>query len=75
MKDDYLSWLYFQQSEDIPTLTGYSLDRHRTCADLMILKKAMIFDIRKQWTIGILDTEFNHLNKALGYTITSKALK
>lgn len=74
MKDDYLSWFYFQRS-DIPTLTGYSPDRHRTCADLMILKKAMIFDIRKQRTIGILDTEFNQLNKALGYTITSQALK
>ena len=51
MRNDYLSWFFFQRSE-IPMLTGYSPSRHRTCADLMILKKALLFDIRKQRTIS-----------------------
>ena len=74
MRNDYLSWFFFQRSE-IPMLTGYSPSRHRTCADLMILKKALLFDIRKQRTIGILDTEFNNLNKSLGYLVTNTALR
>ena len=74
MRDDYLSWFFFQRSE-IPMLSGYSPLRHRTCADLMILKKALLFDIRKQRTIGILDTEFNNLNKSLGYLVTNTALQ
>ena len=32
----------------------------------MIMKKHMCFDIRKQRTLGILDTEFNQNNKRIG---------
>jgi hypothetical protein len=74
MKDDYLSWFFFQRSE-IPSISGYSPKRHRTCADLMILKKAMDFELSKNRAIRILDTEFNQLNKAVGYTATKHALQ
>ena len=73
MKDDYLSWFFFQRQE-IPTISGYSPARHRTCADLMILKKALDFELAKQRALRILDTEFNQQNKELGYTTTQHAL-
>jgi hypothetical protein len=73
MKDNYLSWFFFQRAE-IPSISGYSPHRHRTCADLMILKKAMDFELSKQRAIRILDTEFNQLNKAVGYEATKHAL-
>ena len=57
-----LSWLFFQRAE-IPEISGYSPSRHRCCIDLMILKKAMSFDLAKQRTLGLLDSEFNHSNK------------
>lgn len=44
---------------EIPVVTGYS------CVDLMILKKAMNFDLSKQHTLGLLDTELNQYNKNL----------
>ena len=63
--DEYLSWFFFQRA-DIPETTGYSPKQHRKCVDLMIMKKHMCFDIRKQRTLGILDTEFNQNNKRIG---------
>ena len=41
----------------------------------MILKKADIYNIEKQRTIGILETEFNHSNRALGRDAMNLALK
>ena len=64
--DKYISWYFFQRA-DIPEMTGYSPKRHRTCVDLMIMKKHQCFDIRKQRTLGILDTEYNQNNKRIGY--------
>ena len=32
----------------------------------MIMKKALNFDVKKQRTIGILDTKFNQNNKRMG---------
>ena len=74
MSNDYLSWFFFQRAE-IPIISGYSPSRHRRCVDLMILKRAMNFNLSKQRTLGILDTEFNHANKCIGYTTTSNAIK
>jgi len=37
MKHPSLSWLFFQCAE-IPTISGYSPTRHRSCIDLMIMK-------------------------------------
>ena len=64
--DNYISWYFFQRA-DIPEITGYSPKRHRKCVDLMIMKKHMCFDIKKQRTLGILDTEFNQNNKRIGH--------
>ena len=64
--DKYISWYFFQRA-DIPEITGYSPKRHRKCVDLMIMKKHMCFDIKKQRTLGILDTEFNQNNKRIGF--------
>ena len=69
MKDDYLSWFFFQRS-DIPMISGYSPERYRECIDLMILKRALEFELTKQRTLGILDTEFNHNNCAWGSPLT-----
>ena len=63
--DNFVSWFFFQRA-DIPEMTGYSPKRHRTCVDLMIMKKHMCFDIKNQRTLGILDTEFNQSNKRIG---------
>ena len=63
--DKFLSWFFFQRA-DIPEMTGYSPQRHRKCVDLMIMKKHSCFDIAKQRTLGILDTEFNQSNKRIG---------
>ena len=63
--DKFISWFFFQRA-DIPETTGYSPQRHRRCVDLMIMKKHMNFDIKKQRTLGILDTEFNQNNKRIG---------
>ena len=46
MKDDYLSWFFFQRAE-IPTISGYSPKQFRECIDLMILKRAMNFELHK----------------------------
>ena len=72
--DNFVSWFFFQRA-DIPEITGYSPKRHRTCVDLMIMKKHMCFDIKKQRTIGILDTEFNQCNKRIGRDAMNHALK
>ena len=72
--DDYMSWFFFQRA-DIPELTGYSPSRHRKCVDLMIMKKQQCFDIRKQRTLGILDTEFNQNNKRIGHEGMKNALE
>ena len=41
----------------------------------MVLKKAQVFDIKKQRIIGILETEYNHSNRTLGREGMSKALE
>ena len=64
-KDKSLSWLFFQRA-DIPEISGYSPKRHSTCVDLMIMKKALCYDAKKQRKIGILDSEFNQNNKRMG---------
>ena len=73
MEDAELSWFFFRRAE-IPLLSGYSCKRHRTCIDLMILKKAGNFELSKLRTLGLLDTEFNNNNKTLGHEATHRAL-
>ena len=73
MKDEYLSWFFFQRAE-IPSISGYSPAQFRECIDLMILKRAMHFELTKQRTLGILDTQFNHMNKNIGYCTMRNAI-
>ena len=65
MSHEDLSWLLFQKM-DFLSSTGYSPLKHRRCIDLMILKKSNSYIADKQRTLGILDTEFNHINNILG---------
>ena len=74
MRDDYLSWFFFQRA-DIPMISGYSPERHRECIDLMILKRALEFELSKQRTLGILDSEFNHNNKLIGRECSVNSLR
>jgi len=69
----WLSWLLFQRAK-IPTVSGYSPSRRRKCVDLMIMKKANSFAIEEQGTLGLLDSEFNHLNKRMQYKAMRLAL-
>ena len=74
MEDDTLSWFFYQRAE-IPMITGYSPRRHRTCVDLMILKKAGCYELSKLRTLGLLDTEFNNNNRILSKEATALALE
>ena len=68
------SWLFFQRVE-ILTISGYSPARHRSCIDLMIMKKTNSFHVDKQRMLGILDSEFNHSNRALQHEAMQSALR
>ena len=74
MKHNYLIWFFFQR-EEIPGMYGYSPVRHRKCIDLMILKKQMNFELKKQKTLVIIDTEYNQNNKMVGKIATDNGLK
>ena len=73
MKHPFLNWCLFLRHE-LPSITGYSPQRHRRCIDLSILKRSGNYDIEKQRTLGILDSEFNHINKGIGYEAMNNAL-
>ena len=73
MQHPYLNWCLFQRHE-IPVITGYSPKRFRQCVDLSILKKSGNYDIAKQRTLGLLDTEFNQMNKRLGHEAMHSAI-
>ena len=74
MRDDWLSWLFFQRA-DFVSNTGYSPIRHRRCIDLMILKRSQSYLIKKQRTLGILDTEFNQVNSIFAKDVTTAAIE
>ena len=62
MKDNSISWFYFQRGEN-PVLSGYSPYIYRICVYLTTLKRGMDYELKVQRIIGILDTEFNQMNK------------
>ena len=74
LKNKDLSWFLFQRS-DLPETTGYSPTYHRECINLMIMKKSFCYDVTKQRTIGILDTEFNQSNKIIGKDAMTNGFK
>ena len=56
-------------------MTSFSPSRQRECVDLMIMKMSQCFDIEKQRTLDILDTEFNQSNKMIGKEGMDNAIK
>lgn len=64
IQNDYISKVLHMQSE-IPVVSENSPKRWRECFDLIILKKAMKFDLSKQCTLGLLDSELNQCDKNL----------
>ena len=60
--NDNLSCFFFQRA-DIPEISGYSATQHKSCIDLVVMKKARCYNIKKQCTISILDTEYIQMNK------------
>ena len=73
-KDERLNWFFFQRA-DVPEISGYSPKRHKHCVDLMIMKKAQCYEVSKLRTIGILDTEYNQMNKRVGHEGMNNAFK
>ena len=47
MRDDNLSWFFFQRGE-IPSISGSYPKRHREYVDLIVIKKQQNFDIGSQ---------------------------
>ena len=55
-------------------MAGYSPVRHIKFIDLMILKKQMSFELKKQRMLVIVDTEYNQSNKMVGKITTDNEL-
>ena len=51
---------------DIPFKTGFSPTRWHQATNIMILKKAGLFDIEKLSTLCLFQADYNHNNKYLG---------
>jgi hypothetical protein len=65
--------LLYQRSQ-IPMLTGYVPMRHRKGIDVMLLKKAQVYDVTKLRTIVLFDTEAN-MNKTHRETSNESSYK
>ena len=51
---------------EYPFRTGFSPQRWRNATDVMILKKAGLYDVEKLRTIVLYEANFNHNNKWIG---------
>ena len=60
---------------EIPFRTGFAPRRWKAATNVMILKKAGLFDITKLRTLCLFQADFNHNNKHLGRTMMNHALK
>ena len=74
MKDDNLSWFFFQRGE-VPTISSYSPKWHRECVDLMITKKTVTYDLKAQRKLGIVDIEFNNNFKKIARATSTNSRK
>ena len=59
---------------EIPFRTGYSPSRWKEATNLMILKKAGVFNVEKLRTIVLYEADFNHNNKFLGKGMMSHTI-
>ena len=60
---------------EIPMRTGFCPSRWRNATNVMILKKAGLFDLDKLRTLCLFQADHNHNNKFLGKEMMSHALK
>ena len=58
---------------EVPFQSGYSPMRWNNATDVMILKKAGLYDVDKLRTIVLYEADFNHNNKWLGKAMMDKA--
>jgi exonuclease III len=68
MRNDLVAMVHFALAE-IPFRTGYSPSRWKECTNLMILKKAGLFNVDKLRTLALFEPDFNHNNKFLGRSL------
>ena len=59
---------------EIPLRTGFSLMRWRVATNVMILKKAGLFNIEKLRTLCLFQADYSHNNKFLGKSIMDHAV-
>ena len=71
-KDDALTAINYVLAE-VPFQSGYSPTRWKNATDVMILKKAGLYDVDKLRTIVLYEADFNHNNKWLGKAMMDKA--
>ncbi len=60
---------------EIPFRTGYSPKRWQNATNLMILKKAGLYDIDRLRTIVLFEADFNHNNKYYGKAMMDHVIK
>ena len=60
---------------EIPFRTGFSPSRWKVATNVMILKKAGMFNIEKLRTLCLFQSDFNHNNKFLGKTLMEHSVK
>ena len=58
---------------EVPFQSGYSPSCWKNATDVMILKKAGLYDVDKLCTIVLYEADFNHNNKWLGKSMMDKA--
>ena len=72
-KHDHNLLIHYIMAE-IPFRTGFSPIRWKAATNVMILKKAGLFDITKLQTLCLFQADFNHNNKYLGRSMMQHAL-
>ena len=65
--------LHYAMAE-IPFRTGFSPERWHYATNVMILKKAGLYNVEKLSTICFFQADFNHNNKFLGRQIMNHAI-
>ena len=71
---DYNLLVHYIMAE-IPFRTGFSPTRWKQATNVMILKKAGLFDIEKLRTLCLFQSDYNHNNKFLGKHLMDHSVK
>ena len=73
-KHEHVTAINYVMAE-VPFQSGYSPSRWKNATDVMILKKAGLYDVDKLRTIVLYEADFNHNNKWLGKSMMETACK